>query len=365
MEALLQFMYTGQTSICQNKLAVLLQAAAALQIKGLAEVSGLSYDDLERGDVGTTETATCTQQVVGEARNTGRKPVPLKNDTTRRDGSSEPTTKKRKQLPVLQAITTNEQKPMHGNGISADLTPEPKDYSVSTRAYESDRAENCDGDELSSIRDLAAKENIDSNIPSVKSEALDDYDDDMEEEEGRIMFPNGYETNVRSPGGTFQYHGISTGGKSPLLPLDPSTLSSGDSSLSAAAKLQEVASRVCSGSAGLGEGQGGRSIGVLSAALKSESSSDDSNTPRKLAFHEPRPCPVCKRIYRDAATLRTHTAIMHTEGTTPFFCSCGSPFRTKYEMYVHKKNGHRPNSGNEGDTNGTQGNFDSPIFAAN
>ncbi|CAG0925544.1 unnamed protein product, partial [Notodromas monacha] len=102
MEALLQFMYTGQTSICQNKLAVLLQAAAALQIKGLAEVSGLSYDDLERGDVGTTETATCTQQVVGEARNTGRKPVPLKNDTTRRDGSSEPTTKKRKQLPVLQ-----------------------------------------------------------------------------------------------------------------------------------------------------------------------------------------------------------------------------------------------------------------------
>lgn len=36
--------------------------------------------------------------------------------------------------------------------------------------------------------------------------------------------------------------------------------------------------------------------------------------PVKLAFHEPRPCPVCRRIYRDAATLRTHTAIMHTEG---------------------------------------------------
>ena len=63
--------------------------------------------------------------------------------------------------------------------------------------------------------------------------------------------------------------------------------------------------------------------------------------PRKLAFHEPRPCPVCLRIYRDAATLRTHTAIMHTEGQTPFYCSCGAPFGTKYEMYIHKKNGHK------------------------
>lgn len=35
---------------------------------------------------------------------------------------------------------------------------------------------------------------------------------------------------------------------------------------------------------------------------------------RKLAFHEPRPCPTCKRMYRDAATLRTHMAIMHAEG---------------------------------------------------
>ena len=39
---------------------------------------------------------------------------------------------------------------------------------------------------------------------------------------------------------------------------------------------------------------------------------------RKLAFHEPRPCPVCRRVYRDAATLRTHTAIMHSEGAEPF-----------------------------------------------
>ncbi len=81
--------------------------------------------------------------------------------------------------------------------------------------------------------------------------------------------------------------------------------------------------------------------------LASRNDDDGSVTAsgRKLAFHEPRPCPVCKRVYRDAATLRTHTAIMHTDGATPFFCSCGSPFRTKYEMYVHKKNGHKPGSG--------------------
>lgn len=63
---------------------------------------------------------------------------------------------------------------------------------------------------------------------------------------------------------------------------------------------------------------------------------------RKLAFHEPRPCPVCKRMYRDAATLRTHTAIMHSEGAEPFRCSCGISFGTKYQMYQHKKAGHPP-----------------------
>ena len=46
-------------------------------------------------------------------------------------------------------------------------------------------------------------------------------------------------------------------------------------------------------------------------------------------------------MYRDAATLRTHTAIMHAEGRDPFACLCGELFRTKYEMYTHKKNGHR------------------------
>ncbi|XP_076054778.1 uncharacterized protein LOC143033341 isoform X2 [Oratosquilla oratoria] len=62
---------------------------------------------------------------------------------------------------------------------------------------------------------------------------------------------------------------------------------------------------------------------------------------RKLAFHEPRPCPTCRRMYRDAATLRTHMAIMHAEGREPFACTCGALFRTKYDMYQHKKNGHR------------------------
>ncbi|XP_037067927.1 protein bric-a-brac 2-like [Pollicipes pollicipes] len=62
---------------------------------------------------------------------------------------------------------------------------------------------------------------------------------------------------------------------------------------------------------------------------------------RYLAFHEPRPCPHCRRVYRDAATLRTHVAIMHSEGLDPVSCTCGAMFRTKHDMYVHKKNGHR------------------------
>ena len=45
---------------------------------------------------------------------------------------------------------------------------------------------------------------------------------------------------------------------------------------------------------------------------------DQDPAQQKLAFHEPRPCPICKRMYRDAATLRTHTAIMHSEGSEPF-----------------------------------------------
>lgn len=62
---------------------------------------------------------------------------------------------------------------------------------------------------------------------------------------------------------------------------------------------------------------------------------------RKLAFHEPRPCPQCQRIYRDAATLRTHVTIMHKAGAEPFVCTCGALFDTKYHMYTHRKNGHK------------------------
>jgi len=91
--------------------------------------------------------------------------------------------------------------------------------------------------------------------------------------------------------------------------------------LSAAAKLKQVAEQAMQGSS-------------------PESKSDFGS--RKLAFHEPRPCPVCRRMYRDAATLRTHTAIMHSEGAEPFRCSCGITFGTKFEMYQHKKAGHPP-----------------------
>lgn len=82
-------------------------------------------------------------------------------------------------------------------------------------------------------------------------------------------------------------------------------------------------------------------MGPASMRIKSESTGQSNDPPRKLAFHEPRPCPICLRNYRDAATLRTHTAIMHAEGRDPFACVCGELFRTKYEMYNHKKNGHR------------------------
>lgn len=66
----------------------------------------------------------------------------------------------------------------------------------------------------------------------------------------------------------------------------------------------------------------------------------DGDQDATLAFHEPRSCCQCGKMYRDASTLRTHTAIMHTEGLDPFVCSCGSLFRTKYAMYLHKRQGH-------------------------
>jgi len=90
--------------------------------------------------------------------------------------------------------------------------------------------------------------------------------------------------------------------------------------LSAAAKLKQVADK----------------------AMEGPSLEKNGEESRKLAFHEPRPCPICRRMYRDAATLRTHTAIMHSLGKEPFKCSCGVDFVTKYEMYQHKKTGHPP-----------------------
>ncbi|XP_048511458.1 protein abrupt-like isoform X1 [Athalia rosae] len=66
--------------------------------------------------------------------------------------------------------------------------------------------------------------------------------------------------------------------------------------------------------------------------------SNTKNRNRKLAFHEPRPCDICNRVYRDAATLRQHTFTMHTAGT--YFCGCGAYFFTKYDLLVHKKQAH-------------------------
>ncbi|XP_046623542.1 uncharacterized protein LOC124306690 [Neodiprion virginianus] len=59
---------------------------------------------------------------------------------------------------------------------------------------------------------------------------------------------------------------------------------------------------------------------------------------RKLAFHEPRPCDICNRVYRDAATLRQHTFTMHSAGT--HVCGCGAYFYTKYDMLIHRKQAH-------------------------
>uniref|UniRef100_A0A1B6E5X5 BTB domain-containing protein n=1 Tax=Clastoptera arizonana TaxID=38151 RepID=A0A1B6E5X5_9HEMI len=61
----------------------------------------------------------------------------------------------------------------------------------------------------------------------------------------------------------------------------------------------------------------------------------------KLAFYEPRPCPKCNKMYRDAATLRTHMSIMHVIIPHKISCSCGAQFLTKYDMYNHRKRGHK------------------------
>jgi len=105
--------------------------------------------------------------------------------------------------------------------------------------------------------------------------------------------------------------------------------------LTAAAKLKQVAEQAMRKFHDDDDGNDGDEGPPLEAA-----SSEGGG--RKLAFHEPRPCPTCQRMYRDAATLRTHTAIMHSEGPEPFRCSCGISFGTKYEMYQHKKAGHPP-----------------------
>ena len=59
-------------------------------------------------------------------------------------------------------------------------------------------------------------------------------------------------------------------------------------------------------------------LSILSSFLEIPVPEKNGEENRKLAFHEPRPCPTCKRMYRDAATLRTHTAIMHSKGKEPF-----------------------------------------------
>ncbi|XP_034238132.1 protein bric-a-brac 2-like isoform X3 [Thrips palmi] len=52
---------------------------------------------------------------------------------------------------------------------------------------------------------------------------------------------------------------------------------------------------------------------MLSLAKRANQNNPFTSSPpeRKLSFHEPRPCSVCNKMYRDAATLRTHMAMMH------------------------------------------------------
>jgi len=109
--------------------------------------------------------------------------------------------------------------------------------------------------------------------------------------------------------------------------------------LSAAAQLRRAAARV-HGNSIYKDIELNQSGILTSFDHQADNQNDSRGGPRKLAFHEPRPCYVCNRVYRDAATLRTHFTIMHSEADQPFTCSCGQEFQTKYEMYNHKK-GHR------------------------
>lgn len=63
----------------------------------------------------------------------------------------------------------------------------------------------------------------------------------------------------------------------------------------------------------------------------------DGGSENRLAFYEARPCSICGKMYRDAASLRTHTSIMHTTWRDGFECSCKMVFQTKHEMYQHRR----------------------------
>ncbi|CAG0884699.1 unnamed protein product [Darwinula stevensoni] len=281
LSALLQFMYNGQASIEQEKLPQLLQAAEALQVKGLAEISQQQDRDLD--DPPSVSRPNSVNIDVPEA------------DHSR---SASPTNKRKKQLPLLQSILS--ERPTGGDRTQSNGMADLSKGAMGN----ADQVDSDENEDMSEPDDSRYESGEDSLLPSRMVEVS------------------------------------SSEQRTPLLPpLTPvSALESGF--LSAATKLQAVASALSQESH-----MQSNSLSLLTPAITISDIGGGSGggdmAPRKLAFHEPRPCPVCLRIYRDAATLRTHTAIMHTEGQTPFYCSCGAPFGTKYEMYIHKKNGHK------------------------
>ncbi|XP_043206183.1 protein bric-a-brac 1-like isoform X2 [Amphibalanus amphitrite] len=312
LEALVHFMYHGEVNVTQEVIPGLLKAAEMLQIRGLCAAPPPSANKQSSASTTSTPTSTASRPLKRIA------PAPPASEPP----TASPAAKKARKKAPPSAPPPLAPAPADGRGRSSVESEESRDTNGVGGGSDTE------GDGQLRIDEESNGLEPETLLDEQEAEG-DGWSQGSGATEDQLLYPlprpEPDADAAPSPEGfTFSSQLRNLAVKVKLEPRVPNDLE--------AAIVSSMPKNDGAGRGDVDDGGGGGGAGEVEAMLEEQ---------RLLAFHEPRPCPHCRRIYRDAATLRTHVAIMHSEVVDPLSCGCGATFRTKHEMYVHKKNGHQ------------------------
>lgn len=287
LRRLLEFMYCGRVTVEQQQLESLLEAAKMLGIRALA--SAESLEELEGENLNSTSTL--------ESDNSIRQRL-------KRNRSESPTLSKRpRPVPPLQSILaqtllTSSTSTRQGQGeSSSEMTAGSPARSSSPPNTLAKLLAQSPTSTFGSCHSLEAEtNNLESNFLKVDNNSCtsNQVDVGLQLKQEAVDLDLGMDNPTEALELEYQNPDF-------------------DDTIDTDSYQQQIGLTSSVGFESVHERIGNATAFMLSLAQRANQNNPFVSPPleRKLSFHEPRPCPVCNKMYRDAAILRTHMATMH------------------------------------------------------